>query len=304
MNTIGVTMSVYNGAATLHQALASIAAQTRPPDTVLLVDDGSSDLTAEVASSWMQVLPLQLVRHERNLGLDAGRTTGVRHCDTDLILSLDADDVWLPDHLALLERRFEERPGIVSPRAVCWRPDGFAPIAWTRPAQPLPARQDLSQLLVMNWLFSGSLFRREALRGVGDTYRFGGCSDWDLWIRLMVAGEPSSTLAEPTVLYRLHKNNMSADDRLLQTEIEVLTAFLDEGAKPDVTRAARRGLRHRRARVALRAGYAHAEHGRPLSARRSALGTPTGPLPVKARGLALLVAPGTTVRRRNARGDR
>src|SRR5206468_3304652 len=69
MTSVGVTMSVYNGAATVTQALASVAGQTRRPDQVVVVDDGSSDGTVAAAEAWDDVLPLRVLRHARNSGV-------------------------------------------------------------------------------------------------------------------------------------------------------------------------------------------------------------------------------------------
>jgi glycosyltransferase involved in cell wall biosynthesis len=55
--TITVIIAAYEAAATLGAALASIAAQSRPPDEVVVVDDGSVDATAEVAGRWVGMLP-------------------------------------------------------------------------------------------------------------------------------------------------------------------------------------------------------------------------------------------------------
>jgi GT2 family glycosyltransferase len=77
----------YNGAATLDGALASLLAQTRPPDEILVVDDGSTDDSRAVAARY----PVRLVAHLANAGLAAARNTACAATDCDLILYLDAD---------------------------------------------------------------------------------------------------------------------------------------------------------------------------------------------------------------------
>ena len=71
-------MSVYNGASTVTQALASVAGQTHPPDVVVVVDDGSTDDTVARAEAWHGLLPLEVVRHQTNRGVAEGRMTGDR----------------------------------------------------------------------------------------------------------------------------------------------------------------------------------------------------------------------------------
>lgn len=302
MTTVGVTMSIYNGAATVTQALASVAGQTRRPDKVVVVDDGSTDDTLARVEPWMEVLPLTIVRHESNRGLAQGRMSGIERLDTDLVLAIDADDAWLPHHLALLLAAYERRPGIVSPMAVAWDPTSPNPVDWARRLQPLPQSQDVRHLLIMNYLFSGSLFERRAYGAAGGCYRFVGCNspeDWDLWLRLTANGAPVSVLEQPSVLYRVHSANMSGDDRLLPMEIKVLEVFIEENEDPSLLTAARKSLRHRRARVALRAAYEHARLGHATASRGAALGALRGPAPIVGRGAAMLVAPAATTRRRD-----
>jgi hypothetical protein len=299
MTTVGVTMSVYNGAATVAQALASLAGQTRLPDQVVVVDDGSTDGTYAVARAWEGVLPLRVVRHETNRGVAVGRMTAIAEVANDLVLALDADDAWLPHHLQCLLDAYEARPGIVSPMAVAWEPDAARPVDWATRRQPLPRSLDVEHLLIMNWVFSGSLFERKAFEAAGGMYRYPGCEDWDLWLRLVRNGVPVSVLHEPTVLYRVHAGSISAEDRMLPREIEVLEGFLRETSDPRLRTAAGRSLRHRHARLALRAAYEQARVGRATAARRVAVGSLRGPAPVRLRGAAMVVAPTRTVRRRD-----
>jgi glycosyltransferase involved in cell wall biosynthesis len=304
VTTIGLAMSVYNGADTIDAALASVAAQTRRPDQIVVVDDGSSDDSIARILRWQAILPLELVRHATNQGLAAGRTTGIAHLGTDLVLALDADDVWLPLHVELMAAAYAEHPGIVSPNAVAWDPTGVRPVRWDVRLQPRPRAADLEHLLVMNFVFSGSMFERRAFDGVGGSYRFAGCDDWDLWIRLVADGHAPHLIAEPTVLYRVHGENMSGDDRLLETEIAVLEGFLaDPGSSADAgaRSAAERGLRHRRARVQLRRSYDLAAQQRWWPARAAAVRAWAGPRNVVLRGAAMAVAPNRAIQRRNAR---
>lgn len=299
MTTVGVTMSVYNGAGTVGQALASVAAQTRRPDQVIVVDDGSTDGSLASVEPWQHVLPLTIVRHGTNRGLARGRTSGIEQLRTDVVLAIDADDAWLPHHLARMVAAYEMQPGIVSPMAVAWDPTSTRPIGWRSRVQRLPRTQDIESLLVMNWLFSGSLFEKAAFEAAGARYRFSGCDDWDLWLRLTSAGARTWVLEEPTVLYRVHGASMSADDRLLPMEIQVLEAFLGENRDPRLRAVARRSLRHRRARTALRTAYEEARQGRSAASRVSALRALRGPGPVGRRGAVMVLAPGAATRSRD-----
>lgn len=96
MTTITAIVPTYNRAATLGQALASIFAQTRVPDEVLVVDDGSTDETAAVVGRFPGAT---LLRLGRNGGAAAARNAGIRAARGELLAFLDSDDAWLPHKL-------------------------------------------------------------------------------------------------------------------------------------------------------------------------------------------------------------
>src|ERR1044071_2945662 len=95
---ISVLIPAYNRADRLPRALASVAAQRRPPAQVVVVDDGSVDETAAVAERH----GVTLVHHERNQGCAIARNSGLAAVTQPWIALLDSDDEWLPHHLASL----------------------------------------------------------------------------------------------------------------------------------------------------------------------------------------------------------
>lgn len=94
---ISVVMPAYNAAATLARALDSIAAQTRPPAEVIVVDDSSSDATAAIAEA--HPLRPTILRHPVNRGGAAALHSGIEAAAHDWVAFLDADDEWLPEKL-------------------------------------------------------------------------------------------------------------------------------------------------------------------------------------------------------------
>lgn len=100
--TISVIIPAYNAAKWLPAAVASVRGQTRRADEIIIVDDGSSDGTALLCKEFgADVL---YVRRE-NGGLAAARNTGAAASSGDWVLFLDADDVLLPDALAMLSAK-------------------------------------------------------------------------------------------------------------------------------------------------------------------------------------------------------
>ncbi len=103
--TISVIIPAYNAAAWLPQAICSVLAQTRRPEEIVVVDDGSSDDTAEVCRVFGK--DVHYVRRE-NGGLSAARNTGLEVSTGEWFLSLDADDVLYPQALEVLSKRAAE----------------------------------------------------------------------------------------------------------------------------------------------------------------------------------------------------
>lgn len=88
----------YNAERYLARTLEGALRQTCPFDEILVIDDGSCDRTAEIASRY----PVRILRHKQNRGLAAARNTGFRSARNGLVASLDADCVAEPDWLEKL----------------------------------------------------------------------------------------------------------------------------------------------------------------------------------------------------------
>ena len=96
MSSVTAAITTYDRARYLQGALDSVHAQTRPPDEVLVVDDGSTDDTPSVLAGYED--RIRVVRQE-NAGRSAARNTAVREARCDLLSFLDSDDRWTPDKL-------------------------------------------------------------------------------------------------------------------------------------------------------------------------------------------------------------
>ncbi len=92
-----VVIPAFNAAATLARAIESVRAQTWPAHEIIVVDDGSTDATAEVAHRFADV---RLIR-QANGGVSVARNTGAAAATADWLAFLDADDSYAPDRLRL-----------------------------------------------------------------------------------------------------------------------------------------------------------------------------------------------------------
>jgi glycosyltransferase involved in cell wall biosynthesis/SAM-dependent methyltransferase len=111
---VSVIVPFWNTRAFIGEAIDSVLAQTFPAGELLLVDDGSSDRSTDIAKGYAERFPerIRYVEHEghQNRGVAASRNLGVRHAKGRYIAFLDADDVWLPNKLARQTAILESEP--------------------------------------------------------------------------------------------------------------------------------------------------------------------------------------------------
>src|SRR5262245_46419483 len=103
---VAIVIVCYNQARYLREAIDSALAQTLPDVDVLVVDDGSTDNTGEIALSF----PTVRYVHQRNQGLAAARNTGIHETMAPYLLFLDADDRLLPESAQSGLECFRQRP--------------------------------------------------------------------------------------------------------------------------------------------------------------------------------------------------
>jgi len=279
----------YNAEETIAAALASIAGQSVQPGAVVVVDDASTDGTGDVAQAWRARLPIDLVTLDVNGGHPHARVVGAQHCRTALIALLDADDLWLPDHLETMLATYRRSPSVVAARELLWiRGSGLAPAAGPEREVP-PRRAQQRKLLVNDFVPIGTLIARADLERVGG-FRDVMPEDWDLWIRMVRAGVEITRADHPTYVYRIHHGSSSFGEKYARFNVETLERALTEATSDRERRAARRGLVKARARQQLTLAYGAAEASR-ATARRHALRALRGDKKTVSRALFMLAVP-------------
>lgn len=121
--SIGVVVPLYNKRDTILRAIESISLQDLCPAQVIIVDDGSTDGSSEIAKEACNKFGY-IYKKQENAGVSAARNSGVNICGTDFICFLDADDEWLPNHVSTVFRlvteyftRHKTEPALVSTRS-------------------------------------------------------------------------------------------------------------------------------------------------------------------------------------------
>ena len=106
---ISVVIPAYNAEKTIGRAIESVLSQTRPADEVIVVDDGSTDVTAEVVRLYGD--KVVLIQQE-NAGASVARNTGINAAKGNWIAFLDGDDEWLPEKLQLQLAHLQKHPDL------------------------------------------------------------------------------------------------------------------------------------------------------------------------------------------------
>ncbi len=110
---VSIVMPCYNRAAFLPAAVAAIRAQTLADWELIVVDDGSTDDTAEVVArlAASEPRPVRYV-HQENQGPAGARNTGVDHARAPYVAFYDSDDLWFPHHLAVCAAGLDANPDV------------------------------------------------------------------------------------------------------------------------------------------------------------------------------------------------
>jgi glycosyltransferase involved in cell wall biosynthesis len=206
-----VLIPVFNGENFLAEAVTSALAQSYPATEVLVVDDGSTDSSADIARSFGS--RVRLLQQPRG-GIAAARNAGIAAAATPWVALLDHDDLWEPNHLLEMAAAIERCPTadvVYSPfRRLIWDHGGNGYRA-VEP-DPAPSEADVVAVLMERCaiLVSTIAIRASAVIAIGgfDSYYI-NAQDWDLWVRLALHGSRFALAPQPTTLYRIHKASQS-----------------------------------------------------------------------------------------------
>ncbi|MHC4951850.1 MAG: glycosyltransferase family 2 protein [Planctomycetota bacterium] len=106
---ISVVIPAYNAGPYIRRTLESVLRQTHPADEIIVVDDGSTDNTADVAASYGD--SVVLIRQE-NAGASVARNTGIEAAKGNWIAFLDGDDEWIPERLERQAAHLAKNPDL------------------------------------------------------------------------------------------------------------------------------------------------------------------------------------------------
>jgi glycosyltransferase involved in cell wall biosynthesis len=225
---VSIVMATYNYAQYLSEAIESVLAQTFEDWELLVIDDGSTDGTAELLESYAADTRIRIIASD-NLGQPRAKNLGIRLSRASLIAFLDGDDRWRRNKLARQLEEIESNPtiGVLATARQLIDPDGN-PIA-IQQAQKLD-KNSLEMFLERNPLcFSSVLIRKELLESFGlFDPRYPVAIDYDLWLRLAERTE-FQIIDEVLVEYRTgHANLSSRLEARIAVVLQILQRILGE----------------------------------------------------------------------------
>jgi glycosyltransferase involved in cell wall biosynthesis len=263
---VTVVISAYNEETLVADAIRSVLAQTREDFELVVVDDGSSDGTAEVVRGFETDPRVRLISHS-NRGLAASLNVGIAAGSAPFVALLDADDMWMPNFLEQMSTALEADPSAGFAYTEAWWLDQQRGRFFRRstseymgaPKVP-PGDPEAFLLAVMpaNWVFGLPILRRSALDRVGgfdESLR--ACEDYELWIRLLANGFMAVRVPGRLVIQRDRSGSMSKDETSMLTNLrQVYEIAVEEPGVPEPARAiARRKIEEiDRLREALKQG--------------------------------------------------
>ncbi|HEY4404770.1 MAG TPA: glycosyltransferase family A protein [Xanthobacteraceae bacterium] len=216
---ISVIVPAYNLEGFIGESIASVVAQTRPVQEILVIDDGSTDGTAaSLRAMAEQDARLRLLTSDR-LGPGGARNVGLKAATCSIIAFLDGDDVWPADKIARQIERLTaaDRPDIVS--GLIQRFRTLAPGTFT------PAGEPGETIAHVN--LGACLFRREVfdVAGLFDE-RLRICEDVDLMLRMREAGLKLVIMREVALYYRIRPGSLTQTPATKeQQKLDVLEAL-------------------------------------------------------------------------------
>jgi glycosyltransferase involved in cell wall biosynthesis len=205
--TTAVVIPTFNRAGMLSRALDSVLAQSRAPNEILVIDDGSTDATSVlVHDAYPQVRYLRQARR----GVSAARNRGIAATGAELIAFLDSDDEWRPHKLERQLAALAAQPdAALAHTDEIWVRNGIRvnPGARHRKAGGRIFRRCLPLCAISP---SSALIRRRVLEVIGVfDESLPACEDYDLWLRIC-ARFPVCYVDEPLVVkYGGHADQLS-----------------------------------------------------------------------------------------------
>lgn len=219
---VSIIMPAYNAEKFIKEAIHSVINQTYQNWELIVIDDGSTDYTANIISDFVHLDARLKYLYQKNSKQGKARNLGIENAKGNLISFLDADDLWLPKKLEILIHEFDESKydlifsdayiftGRLSVHEIPYTQNKFQVID-----TEYFGENALEEFLIYNRIpLLTTLMKKQMLIDIGMFSDLGICEDYEMWLRLLIKNYKFKSISLPLAAYRLHKDATTADDRL------------------------------------------------------------------------------------------
>ncbi len=205
-----VVIPAYNAQRYLTSAIRSVLAQTFTDTEIIVVDDGSTDSTAEIMESFGNRI---ISVHQQNQGPSVARNVGMKAASGEFIAFLDSDDLWMPRRLEQMIARLDgdRSLGFVTSDAYLINEERPTSLSYySSLVDPSPFTCDQRYWIVrQNFIFTGVVVRAELFDRHGSFMPNILAEDWDLWTRFILEGAIVGLVDIPLGYYRIRKDGLT-----------------------------------------------------------------------------------------------
>lgn len=206
---VSVIMPVYNGAATICQAIDSVYRQNVPLE-LLVIDDGSTDQTVEILSAYQDRPDFRYLKNAQNIGAAASRNRGVHEAHGQYIAFLDADD-WWEDGKLKLQLDILKKTG----RVLCSSGRELMNYDGSSTGKYIPVRETVSyrDLLRHNSINCSSVLLSKEVAAEFPMEHDDSHEDYLTWLKILHKYGPAAGINKPLLKYRMSKSSKSGDKK-------------------------------------------------------------------------------------------
>ncbi|MBB1192510.1 glycosyltransferase family 2 protein [Flavobacterium sp. SOK18b] len=203
-NKLSIIIPCYNAAVTLKETLQSVFAQDFQNWEAIIVNDGSTDYTEDIALQWVKNDSRFHYFSKPNEGLGKTRNYGITRAQGKYILPLDADNLVMPDFA-------KNAVGILEAQNVIDVVHGNALFIGEKTGVWNIGTYNIEKMLLDNYIDACAIFRKSTWEQVGgyeENLPYDGLEDWDLWLAFGTIQAKFYFIDSITFQYRVSKNSM------------------------------------------------------------------------------------------------
>lgn len=244
---VSVIMPAYNAERHIADSIRSVRAQTYSDWELIVVDDGSTDKTAEVVRQMAASDAHIKYLFQENGGQGKARNTAIRNSRGRLIAFLDSDDLWLPEKLELQVRAVEVTAAdLIFTGGYIFQGDDVTDETNRFPIRhgKFAGSEVLELLLEFNFIpVMSVLMKKEIFDEAGpfpEARPFQGCEDYDLWLKLAKHKAVFYGMEQRLFRYRRHPSAMTHNaSEVLKPMLRVVSHHIDDGQLTQDTKTKR-----------------------------------------------------------------